>query len=466
MRSVVDGDPRLLAWQRVREFAVPPSMIDTATARRLAGDWAGACAAARLDPSFGSCPTTVDPDLRSIFRRHGAELAAALRADLLHLAPELLRWHLPRVENGLLRPGLTVSLAVYGPGLYLVARTAPGWADADQRITLALWDGDVTGVHPHPRPHRRFRFDLHRHLWDVRHAAELRERSGAEAWPGDGTAAVHRWRAEAEIVREAEGRSGDTVFVRVNARDYFAIPSADDVPECRGGSSHGGPAYGGPGDGGPGDGRDPGGRGGRTGGRAGGAGRRGNGRGLPRGSLLLPDAATWVLPDLELLRAGLITPGQLHPLVADALVPGHARTRADRDPAGPRFVDCRGQRHRIGLVDGVLSPLDHGPEELRREAVLLAFGGIPLPCLRVIDDAVRRPESLDDIRARLDHGDLPGALQAVEALLGPRAVLRDGPLRDELARVEQRHHTYELYRSGLAGPGPTKLPRRRTKVNS
>lgn len=197
------------------------------------------------------------------------------------------------------------------------------------------------------------------------------------------------------------------------------------------------------------------------GGRAGRGSERGNNRGLPRGSLLLPDAATWIPPDLELLRANLIDPGQLHPLVADALAPGHTRPAPEK--AGPRIVVCRGQRHRIGLVHGVLSALDHDPEELRREDVLAGFGGPPLPCLRAIDTAMRRPESLDDIQARLDHGDLPGVLAAVEALLGPDAALRDGPLRDELTHAEQRHHTYELYRSGLAGPGPTKPPRRRKR---
>ncbi|NUS57973.1 MAG: hypothetical protein HOV66_24425, partial [Streptomycetaceae bacterium] len=50
MRSMVDGDlTRLLFWRDVREYAVPPSMVTTATARRSAGDWAGACAAARVD---------------------------------------------------------------------------------------------------------------------------------------------------------------------------------------------------------------------------------------------------------------------------------------------------------------------------------------------------------------------------------------------------------------------------------
>src|SRR4051812_41267817 len=96
------GDTRLQFWQRVREFAVPPSMIESATVRRGAGDWSGACAAARVD---------VDLDLRATARTHGRDLADRIRADLRRLAPDLLRWHLPRVApDGLLRPGLTISL--------------------------------------------------------------------------------------------------------------------------------------------------------------------------------------------------------------------------------------------------------------------------------------------------------------------------------------------------------------------
>ena len=76
---------------------------------------------------------------------------ARLLDDLRHLAPELLRWHLPRGgPDGLLRPGLTVALARYPGGLHLVARTAPAWADAGQRVELALWQrgdpGPVGGV--------------------------------------------------------------------------------------------------------------------------------------------------------------------------------------------------------------------------------------------------------------------------------------------------------------------------------
>ncbi|MYW21737.1 hypothetical protein GT039_40755, partial [Streptomyces sp. SID2955] len=156
---------RLSMWQRVREYAVPPSMIETATARRATGDWAGACAAARV---------AVDLDLRAVRHRHGTDVAGRLRADLRRLAPDLLRWHMPRiVPDGRLRPGLTLTLAHYGSTggtpLHLVVRTPPAWADAGQWMSLAVWEGagDTAAHHPHPHPHRRFRLDLHRHLWDA-----------------------------------------------------------------------------------------------------------------------------------------------------------------------------------------------------------------------------------------------------------------------------------------------------------
>ncbi|MBO4206829.1 hypothetical protein [Micromonospora echinofusca] len=440
----VDGNPRLSLWRQVREFAVPPSMISTATARRAVGDWAGACAAARVD---------VDLDLRRLARTHGTDLAGRIRDDLRHLAPDLLRWHLPRIApEGLLRPGLTIPLAHYRDGpLHLVLRTPPAWADAGQRISLALWDGSRshTGAHPHPRPHRRFRLDLHRHLWDVRRTDELRTRSGADrpsvgavSPPSAGTPApppvdgqptvdvlrdqgyaVDRWAAEADLLLRQHGRTGGAVTVRLATRCWLTLDltvdgDTDPVPGVRITTA-------------------------APGGRA---------SGLP----VLPDAATWVPPDLALLRAGLIDVDRLHPLVASALVP-------DRPPAGDppvadavthqRPVECRGARHRIGLVAGVLVALDHDPAEIRREELLAALTGTPLPCLRAIDEAHRHPEQLADIRARLHHGDTAGALAAVEDLLGPDALLRTGALRDELATAALRRVTYGLFRAGLAGTG-------------
>ncbi|MFC8454315.1 hypothetical protein [Kitasatospora sp. NPDC057223] len=438
LTHLANGNSRRSFWLRVREYAVPPSMIETATARRSAGDWGGACAAAGFD---------VDLDLRSVARAHGRELAARVRADLRRLAPDLLRWHLPRIApDGLLRPGLTSTLARYdraggGGPVHLVARTAPAWADAGQRISLGLWDGTpADGGRRPPHPDQRFRLDLHRHLWDAGRAPELRARSGAdspepsapglpdilEALPPGRSCAVDRWAAEAALLLRADGRPGRSVTVRLGGRHRLVLDLAADrdgtgPPVLRLAAA-------------------------ATAGAA-----------LP----VLPDAATWVPPDLELLRSGAIGADRLHPLVASALAPGHAPAGPAPvpDEAGqPRVVECRGARHRIGLVDGVLTPLDHDPAELRREELLVALTGTPLPCLRAIDAAHRRPDCLTGVRERLDHGDTAGALAVVEGLLGPGAVLRSGALRDELEAAALRRITYGLYRSGLAGPGPDRLP--------
>lgn len=436
MRSLAaNADSRLSLWRRVREYAVPPPMIEAATARRQVGDWAGACAAARVD---------VDFDLRAVIQRHGRAVATWLRADLRHLAPDLLRWHMPRIApDGLLRPGLTVSLARYGPAehdgaepVHLVARTPPAWADAGQRISLALWTGSPAETHPD----RRFRLDLHRHLWDVRRADELRSRSGIQQMTSDTASAtspdpiwdglrecgyaVHRWAAEAALLLHAEGQAGGTVAVRIGPRRRLLLDIAPAGPDLRP------PAA-----------------------RIAGAARAGRVAGLP----VLPDVATWVTPDLELLRHGLIEVDRLHPLVAAALAPGHpsAGVPASPEPAtAPRLVACRGAWHRIGPVNGALTPLDHHPAEIRREELLAALTGTPLPCLQAIDEAHRRPECLPDIRARLDHGDTAGALATVEALLGPEALLRDGNLREELENAALRRISYGLFRAGLIGPGP------------
>ncbi|SDZ20015.1 hypothetical protein SAMN05444365_10726 [Micromonospora pattaloongensis] len=405
MRSLaMDRDSRLFLWQRVREYAVPPSMIESVTARRRVGDWAGACSAARVD---------VDFNLRSAARLYGREVAARIRSDLRHLAPDLLRWHMPRIApDGLLRPGLTVSLARYdlaGPNgpMHLVVRTPPAWADAGQRMSLALWtrSGQGPSAHPHPHPDRRFRLDFHRHLWDARRAGELRVRAGLS--PHERGWAIDRWADEAAILLDAEGMAAGTVAVRLGGGKRLLL------------------------------------------GQSTGTGRR---AGEP---LVLPDAATWTLPDQELLDAGLVEADRLHPLVAAALGPGPPRAVAPPRPdPHSRLVECRGVRHRIGVVGGVLTPLDHDAAEIRREELLAALTGTPLPCLRVIDEAHRHPECLPDVRARLDHGDVAGALATVEALLGPDALLRAGALREELETAALRRITYGLFRCGLAGVVP------------
>ncbi|MGX1775857.1 hypothetical protein ACWIGW_27370 [Nocardia brasiliensis] len=440
--DIANGDlSRLSFWSRVREFAVPPGMIETATARRLQGDWAGACAAAGFD---------VDLDLRSTARTHGRELAARIRSDLRHLAPDLLRWHLPRIApDGLLRPGLTSTLARYThagqgrgspPSLELVVRTAPAWADAGQRISLALFDRSAkttaAELHPHPRPDRRYRLDLHRHLWDARSANELRARCGAgeppigpdpellALLPPSGGCAVEIWAAEAQLLLDAEKCCASAFVVRLGGRRRLVLRFDGDggePPTIR--MVPGYPA--------------------------------GDVSALP----VLPDAATWTLPDLALLRAGAITSDRLHPLVAAALAPGgSAVVQQPYAAAGPHLVTCRGEQHRIGFVDGVLSALDHDPVELRREELLAALSGTPLPCLQAIDVAHRAPDCLAGIRERLHHGDIAGALALVEGLLGPDALLRDGALRDELEAAARRRITYGLFRSGLSEAASQRVP--------
>ncbi|MEU0598110.1 hypothetical protein ABZ484_07610 [Streptomyces sp. NPDC006393] len=430
---------RLLMWQRVREYAVPPSMIETTAVRRAVGDWAGACAAARID---------VDLDLRAVRDRHGTDVVHHLRADLRRLAPDLLRWHMPRIApDGRLRPGLTLCLARYPrPGatpLQLVVRTPPAWADAGQRMSLTLWEGPGDGSsgrrppspprpHPHPHPERRFRLDLHRHLWDSGRSGELAWRCGAggaiRARPGrsprhDSPWAVQRWAAEAELLLRAEGRPGGAFTVRLGARSRAVLelvaPDDSHAPTFR-------PL------------REP----------------------LPPQRIaalpVLPEAAARLLPDLELLRAGLITAGRLHPLVAPALASyGREPVAATApEPSDPHRVACRGEVHRIALRDGVLTAIDHDPAQLRREELLVALGGPPLPCLRAIDTVHREPEALPAVRERLRHGDVAGALAVVEGLLGPGALLRDGPLREELESAAARRVDHGLFRSGLVAEHP------------
>ncbi|MFF0454126.1 hypothetical protein [Nocardia africana] len=439
------NDSRIPFWLRIREFAVPPAMIETATIRRRAGDWAGACAAAGVD---------VDVDPHALARTHGSELAARVLGDLRHLAPDLLRWHMPRVaSDGLLRPGLTTTLARYHTGehgkrcprprfVHLVVRTAPAWADSGQRISVATWDESWpdggTGSHPHPRPNRRFRFDLHRHLWDARRAGELGIRCGtgrtADIGPTEPEvaelvppgSAVDRWAAEAELLLCADGYRSGPLLVRFGARHRVILEYEGDPPMLRLAKEY------------------------------------------PRGAVpalpVLPYAATWVLPDLALLRAGAITADRLHPLVASALVPEFSpapTSFAAARHAGPHLVQCRGEQHRIALVDAELTALDHSPAEIRREELLVALSGTPLPCLQAIDLAHRRPDCLAGVRERLRHGDIAGALAVVENLLGPEARLRAGALRDELEAAAQRESTYRQFRTGLPDPAEPSLPAKR-----
>ncbi|WP_433054979.1 ankyrin repeat domain-containing protein [Dactylosporangium sp. CS-033363] len=98
-------------------------MIERATERRLAGDWPGACAAAGFNVLI---------DLDAVRRDHGDTIADRLEADLRHLAPDLLRWHL-----GPLRCRRRFPLAFYPASWALIAST-PGHPGDPQRVTLSF----------------------------------------------------------------------------------------------------------------------------------------------------------------------------------------------------------------------------------------------------------------------------------------------------------------------------------------
>ncbi|MEV4507432.1 ankyrin repeat domain-containing protein [Dactylosporangium sp. NPDC049525] len=146
--------------------AVPARMIERATARRLAGDWRGACAAAGVD---------VEVDSAALKRAHGAQVAADVDDELRHLVPDLLRWHLPRrPADGLLRTGLRLPLALFPDAHALVARP-PDRLDRPQRIALRFerLDGTAVGRRDDALLHLRDR-------WDSRRTARLLARCGGE----------------------------------------------------------------------------------------------------------------------------------------------------------------------------------------------------------------------------------------------------------------------------------------------
>ena len=104
-----------------------------------------------------------------------------------------------------------------------------------------------------------------------------------------------------------------------------------------------------------------------------------------RDARVLPRVTWQLFPDLEMLHTGRIRPNALHPLVRAALFPDEPepdepdpdayRPRADDPVPGPLRVRCGGTWHRVGWRDGRVDPHDHPPEEVRREGALGALGG-------------------------------------------------------------------------------------------
>jgi hypothetical protein len=446
--------------RRIRRYAVPRWMIERATERRLAGDWRGACAAANVD---------VDLDLADVAAERGRDTAAALEDDLRHLAPDLLRWHAPRVGRGrtTLVPDqvLVLSADPGDPRRTLYVATPRLLVHGPQRLALRF--GVVEPRWPYLNTDLPYltawhdivqRWETARFLWDVRHAGELRERCGGDArrapflepdgtprppgGPGRDDPVAHAERAvllhESGDVLASMAAAGIAVDeAGVELEEYLGggvVETADVLArlplaparlagEVRRLSERGlGDAYWIPGNqhagvvlrwtgGGLGVGLIP---------------RENIGRDMP----VLPDVLWRMAPDVEALRHGVVPAEELHPLVRAALAPARAFTGPGGPPGpdrpAPARIRCRGEWHEVAFRDGALR-IPHDDGERRREQALLALGGAVGGCEaadRGWRAGGRLPKALDaqrrDLLARVEHGDTPGVLALLDAGVDPR----------------------------------------------
>ncbi|MFI6729759.1 ankyrin repeat domain-containing protein [Streptomyces sp. R-74717] len=474
--------------RQVRRYAVPRWMIEESAERRAAGDWQGACAAARFDVKF---------DLAQVSVRYGPDVAGALGADLRHLVPDLVRWHLPRILGGrsTLATDRIVILAGYGrtpdgPGPaspYLYLRTLP-MVDGPQRIALRFGTAGK-GSQSAPGVFRSGIEDWRtaRYLWDARRTGELRAHVGVADRPpflhADGTPRA------ADELPTADPGSGDPVaraewltLLHQNGRVaeslaaagiewdptppqmpawYGATPEsivaglALDVPRLEAAvrrfAEHSpaqrfqigedwranilleftarGPLR-----------------------------MRLVGRGEADGAAFVPEAVWRRLPDFDLLRTGGASPDQLHPLVAGSLFTGLGTVAGPPGPTPPApvRVRCRGEWHEVVFRDGRLdSP--HSPQERQRESALRAFGGAVTGCFAVehacMSGTGRLPKALQaqrrELFLRVQHGDTPGVLELLDAGVDLR--VRDGGQRSLLHVLHLLDHELLLPRLLAAG---------------
>ncbi len=394
------------SWLRVRRCAVPRSMIEAATQARLRGDWRAACAATNVDIK----------DVLDEYAEPG-------------LAPDLARWHLPRVLGGRdsLVPRLWVVL-VNRPEGELYLRT-PSMVDGHQRLVLGF--GTV-------RPERGqtvLDWTDSKHLWHADHADELRIRCGggdrAPFFHRDGTPAeppqsdpgtedpvayaewlvVLQQRGEAEAALQAVGRQLDQTVIQ-RSWQWFTPRAVEDLakrplmltrlPRKRSWAQLGG----------------------STGLLLDGPIARVLSSTDLRG---VPDANAYLQPDLELVRRGKLTPGDLHPLVRESLFPDWSGEipEPQRVELPEVRVRCQGEWHVVAMRDGVLkSP--HTEAEHRRERALMAFGGKISGCFEAqerLREGKRPHKALrlqrDEMFTRLRHGDTAAVLALLDMGFDP-----------------------------------------------
>ncbi|HWS39325.1 MAG TPA: hypothetical protein VN408_42105 [Actinoplanes sp.] len=377
-------------WVRIRRFAIPGWMISECTAARERGDWRAACEAAGVEVLFDD-PGPV--------------------ADLLAgLAPDLLRWHLPRSRGGstALSPGrryvLTDAAVVTPETPVLLVRTLP-----DDRLSLdraCLRDLPPGPIIPVPA-----------HLWDAREADGLRVVTTLS--PDSATWADAGWvftgdqdyldlfiggldpmLLAAELRRVAAGFGTDRLLLISEwLSTWLRLTVTPDQLWLQRHLYPGGPT---------------------------------SDQVIPalHQDLLRPP------PDSALVRDGHLDVAEVHPLVRAVLFPS---APAGPVAAGPPLVTeelfrvrCRGVWHWVGVSAGRIELPEHSDEERQREHSLAAFGGEMGGCFQAEKawngGGGRLPRRIRqhrrDLIVRLELGGARALEQMLDAGLNPD--LRDG----------------------------------------
>lgn len=408
-------------------------MIAAVAERRAVGDWRGACAAADVDVCLR---------LDSVRRDYGSEIADQLLAALSSLAPDLLRWHLPRRAHGSgeLLAGLLVPLAEFADGrrqLTLAAATPQFALDAGQRIVLVLLGGGedaaTRAVLEAVRLKYPSRLSLvrHREFWSADAAPALAELCDvtsaeheitsmqdagrfAEAWEAGGfslclpgTPARTRWLAALPVripglasrVREAVP-GVDSVVLRsgVGALVLSGLNSTTGAMPT-----------------------------------ASVAGDR-SVLDLP----VVPNAVWSRVTDADLLRLGYLAAHELHPLIAAAVLSGPRPTAPEPDEwlyrevpfiAGPcqtpdaspaLWISCGANHHRVAYADGAWHIVDH-VAHATREALLARLGGPAHSCQQALDYLTSGRHIIDLTESLLAHGRAAEVRTLIHTHAGTRA---------------------------------------------
>lgn len=430
--SATLSETRARAGVAARRYGVPPTMVAGAAARRAVGDWRGACAAADAD-------VCVKPD--SVRRYYGADVADQLLDALRELAPDLLRWHLPRRGHGSgdLLAGSLVPLAEFTDGLRLLtlAAATPQFAlDAGQRVAVVLLGGRedavTRAVLAGVRAKQAGRLSLvrHRMYWSadaapalagfrdsspVEHEVTRLQDSGlfAEAWHAAGFdlrlsegSRRTRWLAAlpiricglADRVRDAlPGVDECVVRSGVGALMLSDLNSATPVVRIV-------------------DDREA------------------------LGCPVVPNAAWSRSLDVDLVRFGYLGEHELHPLVASAILdaPQSAVPEADEwlyrevpfitgpchipDAVTGLWIACGTARHRIAFRDGGWCLLDHSAHA-GREGLLARLGGPTNSCQQALDYLTSGRHVIELAESLLAHGRTADARALLHDHAGARAVL-------------------------------------------